>query len=248
MAYDYLGLVNDINHRLNEVPLTSVTFANATGFYLQAKEAVNASMRYINQAEYQWPFNHVRQEDVLSENVSRYAFPLDCKLINFNTFRIKEDSTLGNSTSRLNIMQYEDYLDNFVEQEYNSDKYKGLPRHVVHTPSLEYILTPKPDKAYTLVYEYYRVPVDLINATDVPIIPENFRHIIIDGAMYYAYMFRGNTQDAQLSKQKFDEGIKHMTSILINRFSYVRSTLIPQNTGGGNRLGNARSTAGAAFD
>ena len=79
MAYDYLGLVNDINHRLNEVPLTSVTFANATGFYLQAKEAVNASMRYINQAEYQWPFNHVRQEDVLSENVSRYAFPLDCK-------------------------------------------------------------------------------------------------------------------------------------------------------------------------
>ena len=31
MAYDYIGLVNDINKRLNEVELTSSNFATATG-------------------------------------------------------------------------------------------------------------------------------------------------------------------------------------------------------------------------
>jgi hypothetical protein len=61
---------------------------------------------------------------------------------------------------------------------------------------------------------------------DVPVIPERFRHIIVDGAMHYAYLFRGNTQDALVAKEKFEEGIKHMKSMLINRYNYVRSYLI----------------------
>ena len=31
MAYDFLGLVNDVNRRLNEVSLTSSNFDTATG-------------------------------------------------------------------------------------------------------------------------------------------------------------------------------------------------------------------------
>ena len=31
MAYDYLGLVNDVNRRLNEVALTTSDFAITTG-------------------------------------------------------------------------------------------------------------------------------------------------------------------------------------------------------------------------
>ena len=50
MAYDFLGLVNAVNRRLNEVELSSANFATATGFYSQAKDAVNASIRYINQS------------------------------------------------------------------------------------------------------------------------------------------------------------------------------------------------------
>ena len=44
MAYDFLGLVNAVNRRLNEVELSSANFATATGFYSQAKDAVNASI------------------------------------------------------------------------------------------------------------------------------------------------------------------------------------------------------------
>ena len=38
MAYDFLGLVNDVNKRLNEVELTSSNFGNAVGFYSAAKD------------------------------------------------------------------------------------------------------------------------------------------------------------------------------------------------------------------
>ena len=37
MAYNYIGLVNDINRRLNEVELSSTNFANAVGEYSMVK-------------------------------------------------------------------------------------------------------------------------------------------------------------------------------------------------------------------
>jgi hypothetical protein len=112
-----------------------------------------------------------------------------------------------------------------------------VPVNVVQAPSLEFILTPEPDKAYELIYEYYNFSADLVLNTDTTIIPDRFKHVITDGAMHYAYLFRGNTQDALVAKEKFDEGIKHMRSMLINRTRYVRSYMIPQNTGGGSRYG-----------
>jgi len=240
MAYNYLELVNQVNRRLNETELTSSNFPTATGFYAQVKDAINASLRDINQHEFNWPFNHVEQEDTLSANVTRYSFPQDAKLVDFDSFRIKEDTTLGNATTKLGIIAYEEYLDKYVDQEYNTNGRRGVPQMVAHGPALEYLLTPEPDKAYTVVYEYYRVPVDLELYDDVPAVPERFKHIIVDGAMHYAYLFRGNSQDAMVAKQKFDEGIKNMRIVLINRTYYLRSTMISQNTGGG-RMGFSRS-------
>jgi hypothetical protein len=234
MAYDFLGLVNDVNRRLNEVELTSTNFASATGFYGQAKDAVNASIRYLNQSEYNWPFNHVTQTTTLTANTSRYAYPSDAKVINFQTFRIKENTTLGNPTTRLTELSYEEYLDKYVEQEYNTGSNQGVPLYVIQAPDLEFILTPEPNKAYELVYEYYTFPTDLSAATDTTNIPERFRHIIIDGAMYHSYMFRSNSQAALIAKEKFDEGIKHMRSQLINRTPYVRSYMITRTSSGAN--------------
>ena len=232
MAYNFLGLVNAVNRRLNEVELTSSNFATATGFYSQAKDAVNAAIRYLNQSEYFWAFNHSTQETTLTANTSRYAFPTDAKVINFNSFRIKENSTLGNATTRLREIAYEDYLDKYVDQEYSSSTGQGVPTQVSKAPNLQFILTPEPNKAYVLVYEYYTFPTDLSATTDAPTIPERFQHVIVDGAMHYGYLFRGNTQDAMVMKQKFDEGIKYMRSQLINRTPYVRSYMLTGTMGG----------------
>ena len=62
MSYDYIGLVNDVNRRLNEVELTSANFASAKGFYSLIKDSVNSAIRDINQTHHEWPFNHVLAE------------------------------------------------------------------------------------------------------------------------------------------------------------------------------------------
>ena len=223
MAYDFLGLVNDINRRLNEVALTTANFANTTGYYSFAKEAVNSSIRHINQEEFEWPWNHVEEDLTLTASVSRYPYNVDTKTINFNTFRIKRNSTFGNDTVKLKVLSYEEYLDRFVDNEYNSSStVEGVPEYIVRTPSREFILVPKPDKAYELVYEYYRLEYDLILDVDVSSLPESYRHVIIDGAMYYVHQFRGDTQQAQLSMTKFRDGIKYLRSLHTNRTDYVR--------------------------
>lgn len=229
MAYDYIGLTNEVNRRLNEIELTSSNFATATGFYAQNKDAVNSAIRDINQTHYEWPFNHVLAEETLSTGVTRYAFPSDAASIDFDTFRVKESSTLGNATTKLQVMSYEDYLNNAVDQEYSTDSSKrNVPVAVFQAPSLEWGVTPAPNQDYEIEYEYYRVPVDLISSTDVPSIPERFRHVIVDGAMYHAYMFRSNEQAANIAKSKFEEGLKRMRTLLVNRYTYMRSTMVAQ--------------------
>lgn len=231
MAYNYLGLVNEVNRRLNEVELTSSNFATASGFYNTAKDAVNASLRHINHEESNWPWNHILEEETLTAGVTRYDYPTDAKLIDMNSFRIKKDTTLNVSTTKLKSMDYQEYLDNYVDYEYNSGSdMQTLPRHVVRAPSQEFIILPTPDKAYELVYEYYRNPVSLELYDDVPSVPLEFKHIIVDGAMFYAYQFRADTQASQIAQGKFETGIKYMRSLYINRYDYVRSTVLTRSS------------------
>ena len=230
MAYDYIGLVNDVNRRLNEVELTATNFLTATGEYSMIKDAVNASIRYINQHEYEWPFNHVTADETMTAGVVRYAFPTDAKTVDFDSFRIKRNATLGNDTKRLGILSYEEYLSKHVDIEYNTSANRAMPDFVFRTPNQEFGFVKNPDKAYEYAYEYYRLPVDLINTTDVPTVPEQFRYIIVNGAMHFAYMFRGETQESQVTQQRFMEEIKSMRSLYVNRYDYLRSTAITQNT------------------
>ena len=224
MAYNYLELVNDINHRLNEVTLSSSDFLGATGYYSHAKDSVNASIRHINQEDYYWPWNHIENTEVLSENTARYSIPYDAKTIDLNTFRIKPSATFGNKTVKLKVLDYEEYLDKHIDNEYNS--VSSIPTHIVRTPSRELIFYPKPDKEYEVIYEYYTTAYDLEKPLDVPNLPEQYRYVIIDGAMYYAYQFRGDLQAAQLALQKFEQGIKQLRSLHINRTEYLRDTRV----------------------
>ena len=227
MNYDYINLVNDINRRLNEVELTTSNFATATGYYSFAKDSINASIRHINQEEFEWPWNHVEETEVLAVGEVRYSMPHDSKTINMNTFRIKRNSGLNVKTVKLKVLTYEEWLDKHADSEYNSSSSTfGTPTHIVRTPSRELVFYPAPDKEYEVVYEYFRVGFELESATDVPNLPVQYKHTIVDGAMYYVYQFRGDNQAAQLALQKFEQGIKQLRSLHINRTEYLRDTRV----------------------
>lgn len=230
MAYNYLGLVNDLNQRANEVELDSSNFSTAIGHYALAKQAVNASIKFINQDSFAWPFNHTTQEDTLTAGTSRYDYQSDAKFVDKDTFRIKRNTTFNNETVKLKFIDYKDYLNSYIDDEYNTEtSIRDLPYKVFLTPDEQYGVWPVPDEDYELVYEYYKVPTDLVAYDDVPTIPEQFRYIIGDGAHYYLHFFRGSYEEADRLWAKYNEAIKDMRTIYINKYEYVRDTRIHRN-------------------
>ena len=95
MPYNYLDIVNEVSRRLNETELTSTNFSTAKGFYSTIKDSVNSSIHDINQYYLYWPYNHNSDEITLVAGETRYSFADEAKYVDFNTFRVKRDSSLN---------------------------------------------------------------------------------------------------------------------------------------------------------
>lgn len=225
MAYDYLSLTNEVCRRLNETELTSSNFATATGFYAQVKDAINASIRDINQKHFNWPFNHNTDDITLTAGELRYPLPENAKYTDFDTVRILRNASLDlNEARRLKQLTYDEYVDRFIDQEGETDTTKGtVPEYIVRSQDGDLIVAPMPDKAYTIEYEFFMIPADLDTYDDVPTVPFRFKHVVVDGAMYHSYMFRDNLESATLSLRKFEDGLKQMRTLLVNENIYARA-------------------------
>jgi len=223
MALTFLNLVNDVLKRLNEVPLTSGNFNSATGVYADAKNYVNSAINRINREEFEWPFNHVKFAETLIPEQAIYNYQTDAKSVAFDTFVLQGDEALNVESKRLQILDYEQYLQEFPEFETSSTEYKTIPDFVVRNRNLSYTLAPPPDKAYTVNYEYYKLPEDLVDWDDTTTIPDIFRWVILEGALYPAYTFRGALEEATLAEKTFLKGVEDMRKMYINRYEYVRS-------------------------
>ena len=298
MSGTYLTLTNNTLARLNEVQLTSTTFTSARGIQVQAQNAVNESIRYINQKEFSYPFNHATETKTLTAGTVRYSLPTTTKHVDYNTFRLVKDEDLGNSGGKLGILQYNDYINNYITQEdeivtttldgsltdsattvtvasttgfdsagtlhigneqitytgttsttftgatrgaggttasAHSDATQvaqfeegGVPRYVVRSPDNGYLLYPFPTKSYSIKFDYYTFPTDLSAHDDTTSIPARFDAVIVDGATAFVYQYRGETAQYQLNFARFEQGIKNMQTLLVNKFEYVRSTFIPR--------------------
>jgi len=299
MAETYLTLTNRVLTRLNEVELTSSTFSSSRGIQTQTKTAVNEAVRYINQREFNYPFNHATDSETLVAGTFKYNLPATAKLADYDTFRLVKDSDLGVSGGKLNSMNYKEYIENHITHEdeivtttlngsHSSSvttltltsttdfdsagsafigseiiSYTGVsgndltgvtrgaqsttaaihssgvqvaqfdngapPTHVVRTLDNNYILYPCPEKAYTIKYDYFTFPTDMDAHGDTTTIPDRFAAVIVDGATAFIYQYRGETQQYAINFTRFEQGIKNMQTLLVNKFDYLRSTYITRN-------------------
>ena len=299
MAETFLTHTNRVIARLNEVQLTSSDFASSRGIQTQCKNAVNEAVRYINQKEFQYPFNHTTKTQTLTAGTVKYSIPTDAKTVDYNTFRLVKDSDLGVSGGRLSILNYNDYVNSYITQEdeivtttlsqSHTDSVTtitvasttgfdssgtlfigneqvtytgttsttftgatrgagsttasahdsgvqvaqftdgGLPQFIVRTPDNNYLLYPFPTKSYSIKFDYFTFPSDMSAHSDTTSIPDRFAPIIADGATAFVYQYRGETAQYQLNMQRFEQGIKNMQTLLVNRFDYIRSTYIPRS-------------------
>ena len=299
MAETFLTHTNRVIARLNEVQLTSSDFASSRGIQTQCKNAVNEAVRYINQKEFQYPFNHSTKTQTLTAGTVKYSIPTDAKTVDYNTFRLVKDSDLSTSGGRLPILNYNDYVNAYITQEdeivtttlstSHTDSVTtitvasttgfdssgtlfigneqvtytgttsttftgatrgagsttasahdsgvqvaqftdgGLPQFIVRTPDNNYLLYPFPTKSYSIKFDYFTFPSDMSAHSDTTSIPDRFAPIIADGATAFVYQYRGETAQYQLNMQRFEQGIKNMQTLLVNRFDYIRSTYIPRS-------------------
>jgi len=305
MALTFLSLTNDVITRMNEVVLTSTTFANARGVQVQCQNAVNESIRYINQREFGYSFNHAQNSSTLTPGVARYSLPTSTKSVDYNTARIKKDDDLNSAGNNLVSLNYNEYIDKDYPNEEDQIKSTtlngshsssvttltltsttgfsasgkvyiggeqvtytgvsgnditgctrgansttaalhadgttvtqfdggGVPRNIVRTPDNNYLLYPYPDKQYALVFDYFTFPSDLAAHGDTTSIPDRFGPVIVDGATAFVYQYRGEMQQYQLNFGRFEQGIKNMQSLLINKYEYVRSTVLITPRGSAN--------------
>ena len=299
MAETFLTHTNRVIARLNEVALTSSNFTSSRGIQTQCKNAVNEAVRYINQKEFQYPFNHSTKTQTLTAGTVKYSIPTDAKTVDYNTFRLVKDSDLSTSGGRLPILNYNDYVNAYITQEdeivtttlseSHTDSVTtitvssttgfdssgtlfigneqvtytgttsttftgatrgagsttasahdsgvqvaqftdgGLPQFIVRTPDNNYLLYPFPTKSYSIKFDYFTFPSDMSAHSDTTSIPDRFAPIIADGATAFVYQYRGETAQYQLNMQRFEQGIKNMQTLLVNRFDYIRSTYIPRS-------------------
>ena len=305
MALTFLTLTNSVITRMNEVELTSSNFTSARGVQIQCKNAVNESIRYINQREFGYSFNHASNSSTLIAGQARYTAPTSTKSIDYSTARIKKDTDLNVTGNNLSTLNYNEYIDkdyanneddvfattlngshsssvttltlttttgidatgtvhigseqvtytgvlgnditgctrgaNSTTAATHADDVAvtqfedgGVPRSIVRTPDNNYLLHPYPDKAYTLAFDFYTFPADLTAHGDTTTVPDRFAPVIVDGATSFVYQYRGELNQYQLNFSRFEQGIKNMQSLLINKYDYIRSTVINRPRGSTN--------------
>lgn len=228
----YITLVNELLRRLNEVTLdtSGQGFSSTRNVQALAKDAINNSIRLILQDGQEWPFLKVTYTQTLSDGTSQYDFPATLSTVDWDSFYLKKSTTTNNSPKALNVISYNDYVKTYRANDDSAGTGIGAPELIYQTQGSKFGVTPIPNDAYEIEYVYFSYPNDLTLYNDICVIPDRFKHVIIDGAMMFIMRFRSNEQSAQVHQQNFLNGIKAMRRILLDDNLYLRSTVI--NRGG----------------
>lgn len=236
----YVTLVNELLVRLNEVPLDAQGdgFGSVRNVQALAKDAINNSIRNILQNGQEWPFLKNTYTQTLTAGTRQYDFPANYSSADWETFYIKKLSAANNSPMFLPAVAYDEYIQRYRYFDDTGDQ-TGIsaPTLVYQTNEDKFGVTPIPDDAYEVEYTYWSFPADLSAFDDVAVIPDRFKHVVIDGAMMYMMRFRSNEQSASVHQQSFENGIKSMRRVLIDEQLRIRSTVISRSNSSNSVMG-----------
>lgn len=220
----YISLTNELLRRLNEVEIQSADFSAVRNIQALAKDAINSSVRHILQVAQEWPFTLTTYTQPMTSGVTQYDYPATMSTVDMDSFYLKKHVTLDNEATKLPVISYAEYLRSFRPQDDGGAE--GAPERVFQTNTTSFGVSPVPNGAYEVEYQYYSFPDNMSVATDVCVVPTRFNHVVIDGAMMYMMRFRSNEQSASVHQQAFEDGIKTMRRLLLDEPISVTSTVV----------------------
>jgi len=237
----FITLTNKVLKHFNEVQLSVSNFTNATAFQDFAKDSVNDAIRHIEQSEREWPWSWNETTQALTGTVAEYAFPtttLDSvEHIDWHSFILKRDDTLDPKVSerKLKYIPWDTYLEKYMERDANIETGNTSvrePDYITWKQETEtWLVTPTPDRAYNVYFEWWSYRDDLSASTDTTRIPSRYNHVIDSFAKSYCYDFRGDAQRSNTYRQKGESGLRTMRENLINRHDKLRDNRVHNRTG-----------------
>lgn len=246
MSWSYLQLCNRVLRRLNEVQLTASTFTSAVGFQASVQDSINDALNDIYDAELHWPFLWATTTQTLTNYTQTYNLPTGHTEIDYDSFFLQSNLTANPpiAAKKLRFLSYHDWQERLQaidfqiiqSQQNNLGNYGGFPDFVFPYQDMQtYGVSTIPDSRQIspstakliIAFDYWFKPTDLVNSTDLIVIPDQFSKVIIDRATYYAYYFRDNVEEAQAIEKKWEMGLQEMRRRLINKEDYMRSDQLP---------------------
>lgn len=121
-------------------------------------------------------------------------------------------------------------LDSYRDEKYddsdaamNTDGY-AKPDKVIRKSDNNFLISPPPDRVYSIYYEGFVAPTAMTLYNDTCTIPTMFDQVIVDKALHFAYMFRDNLEQAGMAQQRYEDNVRKMRRILIPQAEYFRYT------------------------
>tara|TARA_R100001463_G_scaffold41479_1_gene87497 strand:+ start:763 stop:1536 length:774 start_codon:yes stop_codon:yes gene_type:complete len=244
MATTYLDLSNEVLRELNEVVLTSGTFASATGIQSFVKDAINKSLFDIANAEPQLPFFSAGvsgSTDPFYGNVTvptvagqrwytlkdgSSSITSDYAAVDWDDFYITTINVSGESapfvSQGLRFLTLADWKQYHRDAE-NADDAKGSdashgePFYVFKSPDhRKFGLSPIPDKVYNVHFYAFEKPTALSAFNDTIPMPEQYSNVVTARTRYYVHQFKENIQQAAMAQDDYKKALRSMKSNLIN--------------------------------
>ena len=242
MATTYLDLSNEVLRELNEVVLTSGSFASATGIQGFVKDAINKSLFDVANAEPQLPFFSAGvsgSTDPFYGNVTvatvagqrwytlksdSSSITTDYSSVDWDDFYITTINVSGESapftSTGLKYLTLTDwkryYRDAENADDANTQSY-GEPKYVYKSPDhRKFGLSPIPDKVYNVHFYAFEKPTALSAYDDTIPMPEQYSNVLTARTRYYVHQFKENIQQAAMALDDYRKALRHMKSNLIN--------------------------------
>ena len=242
MATTYLQATNELLREVNEIVLTSSTFASATGIQQHAKDCINRAYNDIVTSEPRWSFLATGESgstdpfygNVYLETVagtrwyelkeSSSSLTTDYGAIDWNDFYLTTIGVSGASTPytsrNLRYVTLEDWKDFRRESENIDDTDSqnwGEPNVVFRSPDgRKFGLSPIPKKVYRVWFFAYDLPTALSAHGDTVVFPDVYVPVLIARARYYMHQFKENMQAAAFALDDYKKGLRQMKSNMLS--------------------------------
>lgn len=250
MAATYLEITNELLRELNEVVLTSATFASAIGVQQHVKDCVNRAYLDIVNEEPQWPFlatdtsgsadqfyGNTYIETVVGTRwyllkPSSSSLTTDYGYVDWDNFYLTTIGVDGSSaphiSKNLKYTTIEEWKD-FVRTSENLDdadtQNYGEPRRVIISPdNRKFGLSAIPDKVYRVYFFAYDLPTELSAHGDEIVFPNIYKPVLLARARYFMHQFKESSQAAAFALDDYKRGLRLMKSNLMSSTPDYMST------------------------